>query len=83
MTLPSISCPVYFFAGRKDLQTNSSITEKYYSFVQAPKKNLFWFDAGHSIPSAQPQRLQEVIIEEILPETFIIQKPAAPVSNQE
>lgn len=82
-TLPSISCPVYFFAGRKDLQTNSSITEKYYAFVQAPKKGLFWLDTGHSIPSAQPQRLQEIIIDEILPETSIIQKAAAAVSNQE
>jgi pimeloyl-ACP methyl ester carboxylesterase len=80
-TLPAISCPVYFFAGKKDLQTNSSITDKYYTFVTAPQKKLFWFDAGHSIPSAQPQRLQEVIIDDILPETFTIQKAAAPVSN--
>ena len=81
-TLPAIDCPVYFFAGKKDLQTNAALTDKYYSFVAAPRKNLFWFDAGHSIPSAQPQHLQEIIIEDILPETFTIQKPAAPVSTQ-
>ena len=81
-TLPSIDCPVYFFAGRKDYQTNSSITEQYHVALKAPRKGLFWFETGHSIPSATPGRMQEIIIEKILPETFTIQKPAALISTQ-
>jgi pimeloyl-ACP methyl ester carboxylesterase len=80
-TLPSVECPVYFFVGKKDLQTNSRITEQYFQRVKAPKKDLFWFDTGHSIPAAAPARMQEIIIENILPETFIIQKPAALIST--
>jgi len=69
-SLPVIACPVYFFAGRKDYQTNSTITEDYYSRMSAPKKDLFWFEnSGHSIPSSEPDRMQKIIIEKILPET--------------
>lgn len=81
-TLPSIGCPVYFFAGRKDYQTNSSIAQQYHSALKAPRKGFFWFETGHSIPGAAPERMQEIIIEKILPETFIIQKPAPLISTQ-
>ncbi|MEX2232159.1 MAG: alpha/beta hydrolase [Cyclobacteriaceae bacterium] len=81
-TLPAIGCPVYFFAGRKDYQTNSSITEEYYNHLVAPKKALFRFEhSGHSIPNSEPDRMQELIIEKILPETFTIQK-ITPVIGQ-
>lgn len=81
-SLPEIGCPVFFFAGRKDFQTSSSITEQYYAIVKAPKKDLFWFDTGHAIPTSASSRMQEIIIDNILPETFIIQKPAPPISTQ-
>src|SRR5690606_15516335 len=32
-SLPAIGCPVYFFTGRKDLQTNASIAENYYTHL--------------------------------------------------
>ena len=81
-TLPSIACPVYFFAGRKDYQTNSSIAEKYHLALKAPRKGFFWFETGHSIPGAAPEQMQDIIIEKILPETFIFQKPGALISTQ-
>ena len=81
-TLPSIECPVYFFAGRKDLQTNSRIAHEYYLMIKAPKKNFFWFDTGHSIPGAAPSRMQDIIIGRILPETLIIEKPGSLISTQ-
>jgi pimeloyl-ACP methyl ester carboxylesterase len=68
--LPVIDCPVYFFAGKKDHQTNSAITESYYRQVTAPEKGLYWFDCAHSIPSARPQEMQRCIIDKVLPETF-------------
>lgn len=79
-SLKSIRCPVYFFVGRNDYQTSAKITEKYYTTLQAPKKALFWFElAGHSIPSSEPDRLQDLIIEKVLPQTFAISKDAQPV----
>jgi pimeloyl-ACP methyl ester carboxylesterase len=68
--LPVINCPVYFCAGRKDYQTNFSITEEYYNKLRAPKKELFWFEnSGHLIPNSEPDKLQDIIIEKILPAT--------------
>jgi pimeloyl-ACP methyl ester carboxylesterase len=66
-TATEIKCPVYFFVGRKDFQTNSSITEKYYQRLIAPKKQLFWFErSAHSLPTTEPEKLQEIIIKLVL-----------------
>lgn len=82
-SLPAIGCPVYFFAGREDYQTNASIAAKYYTLLTAPKKGFFWFEfSGHGIPSAEPTRLQQLIIERILPETFALQKRTVLIGNQ-
>ncbi len=75
-TLPAIGCPVYFFLGRKDYQTNSGIAEKYYLQLKAPRKDVFWFNTGHSIPSSDPGRLQDVIISTVLPQTFTVRVTA-------
>lgn len=67
---PSLQCPIYFFVGRKDYQTNSSITEKYFLSLTAPKKELFWFErSAHSLPTTEPALMQHIIIEKILPAT--------------
>ena len=69
--LPEIKCPVYFFTGRKDYQTYFAITEDYYNKVIAPEKQLFWFEeSGHTIPDTEPALMQEIIINDILPETY-------------
>lgn len=71
-TLPVIHCPVYFFVGRKDYQTNSSIAERYYNRLTSPVKGLVWFEqSGHFIPSTEPRLLQDMIIQKVFPETFI------------
>jgi pimeloyl-ACP methyl ester carboxylesterase len=68
---PSLNCPIYFFAGRKDYQTNSWLTEKYYLKLIAPKKDFFWFEqSGHGIPLSEPGLVQKLIIEIILPGTY-------------
>lgn len=69
-SLPAINCPVYFFIGKKDYQTNFNIAESYYNKLTAPKKKLFWFDAAHAIPTAVPQQFQSTIIQKVLPETL-------------
>jgi pimeloyl-ACP methyl ester carboxylesterase len=70
-TTPVLQCPVYFFIGRKDYQTNANLTELYYKKLSAPKKGLYWFErSGHSLPSSEPLLLQNIIIEKILPATY-------------
>jgi len=64
LTLPKINCPVYFFVGRKDYQTNFLLTEKYYKALKASKKQLFWFEkSGHLIPVSEPLLMQQDAIQ--------------------
>lgn len=65
--LPSVKCPVYFFIGEKDLQTNFTIAEQYFEKLKAPKKKIFLFkDAGHSVLTEKSEEVQKIIIDEIL-----------------
>jgi len=65
--LPRINCPVYFFLGEKDLQTNFNIAKDYFKILKAPKKNIFTFEnAGHSVLTEEAERVQKIIIDEIL-----------------
>jgi len=70
-SLPVIKCPVYFFAGKKDFNTNYLITQEYFNILSAPKKAIFLFDnSGHGLPETDPGLFQDAIINNILPETF-------------
>lgn len=81
-SLPVVHCPVYFFLGRKDLQTNSTLAEEYFTRLNAPRKALFWFESSaHAVPTTEPRRLQALIIEKVLPETFTLQKPEAVIGQ--
>jgi pimeloyl-ACP methyl ester carboxylesterase len=65
-SLPEAYCPVYFFAGRNDYQTNSTIAEHYYKTLKAPAKGFYWFEkTGHSIPSSSGKKMQQIILEKI------------------
>ena len=69
-TIPVIRCPVYFFAGEKDYNTNYSITREYFNKVSAPKKDFFLFrDSGHGVPETDAASFQDIIINLVLPET--------------
>ncbi len=66
-TLREVKCPVYFFAGRNDYQTNSYLAEEYYKLLKAPAKGFYWFEnAGHSLPSSHGNKMQQIIINQIL-----------------
>ena len=65
-----IKCPVYFLVGRQDYQTHFKLTEDYYNVLKSPEKSIFWFEgAGHNLTSAEPHRLQEIVIKEIMLKT--------------
>lgn len=72
VSLPKINCPVYFFVGRKDYQTNYRLSEKYYKQLKAPKKDFFWFEnSGHLIPVTEPDLLQKKVISDVLPQIIL------------
>lgn len=69
-TLPKIKCPVYFFVGGKDRQTDFEIARGYYKKLSAPKKDLFFFEnAGHSLLTTEAAEVQKIIMDRILTDT--------------
>lgn len=63
-TLKKVDCPVYFFVGKNDIQTLTSITKEYYEQLKAPKKDLFLFEnSGHQIHKDESEKFQNTIIQ--------------------
>ena len=55
---------IYFFIGKKDIQTSTEITEKYFKELKASKKSLFLFQkSGHQIHHDEPEKFQNTIIQ--------------------
>lgn len=66
-SLKRVQCPIYFFLGRNDHVTPPTISAHFYKKLKTPEKKLFWMEqSGHLIPTTEPQRLQEIIINSIL-----------------
>jgi len=65
-TLKKVNCPIYFFVGKNDIQTLTSITKQYFEKVKAPKKDLFLFEnSGHQIHKDEAEKFQNTIIQTI------------------
>lgn len=46
---PELKIPVYFFLGRHDINSPTSLVEEYVDILDAPSKEIIWFEnSGHS-----------------------------------
>ncbi len=68
--IPRLEVPVYFLMGRHDYITVFELVEEYYEMLEAPHKELIWFDnSAHSPIFEEPERFVEVVTKQILPDT--------------
>lgn len=68
---PSLALPVFFLHGRCDRVTPTELLLAYYDRLEAPRKELIWFEhSGHCPLFEEPQRFQEVIIDRLLTGTI-------------
>jgi pimeloyl-ACP methyl ester carboxylesterase len=66
-----LEVPVYFLTGRYDHDTPFELVEQYYEVLEAPRKEIIWFERSAHIPNLEePERFQEVLISRILRETY-------------
>ncbi len=69
--IPALQCPVYFFVGRNDYQTNHELIYSYYQQLKAKNKHFYWFEkSAHIVPFTEPDRFQQTIIDKVFPETY-------------
>jgi pimeloyl-ACP methyl ester carboxylesterase len=66
----NLKVPVYFLTGRYDVNAPPSLTEDYYSVLQAPHKELIWFEhSGHDPWVSEPEKFVEVLVNKVLKDT--------------
>ena len=59
--------PYYIFQGRKDNNTPSSLIQAYYDVIQAPDKDLVWFEhSAHGPLGEEPRKFKSLMREKFL-----------------
>ncbi len=60
--------PVFFILGRLDMQVVASVSEAYFAVIDAPRKELFWFEnSGHMAPFEEPGLFNRILAETVRP----------------
>jgi pimeloyl-ACP methyl ester carboxylesterase len=67
---PKLEVPVYFFAGRNDVNAMYTIVEEYYSVLEAPHKELIWLEGGHGLGGDNLHQFVDVMVNKVLAETY-------------
>ena len=63
----NLEAPVYFFEGRYDYGTPFALVEKYFDIINAPHKEIIWFEkSGHFPNLEEPRKYQDKIINVVL-----------------
>jgi len=64
----SLSVPIFFFQGRNDYNTSSTLVSEYFEILDAPSKKLIWFEkSGHHPMYEESELYDRLLIEELLP----------------
>ena len=66
-----LEVPVYFLIGRHDVNAPPVLTEQYYELLNAPHKELIWFErSGHNPWVTESSLFVDVVVNKILPESY-------------
>lgn len=64
---PHFEMPYYIFQGVHDNTTPSDLVQEYYDAIQAPDKDLIWFEhSAHGPMSEEPERFKRLLREKLL-----------------
>jgi len=60
--------PIFIFDGRLDYNTPAELVEDWFNMIEAPIKELHWFDkSGHNPMSDEPEKFIPLLKEKLLP----------------
>jgi pimeloyl-ACP methyl ester carboxylesterase len=66
-----LEVPVYFLIGRHDVNAPPVLTEEYYELLNAPRKELIWFEhSGHNPWVTESTAFVDVVVNKIVVETY-------------
>lgn len=67
-----LPAPVYFFVGRHDVNAMATLVEKYYEVLEAPYKEIVWFEqSGHAPLYEEPKKWVQTM------RTRLLEKPTS------
>jgi pimeloyl-ACP methyl ester carboxylesterase len=65
-----LDVPVYFLIGRHDINAPTVLAEEYYSLLEAPHKEIVWFEhSGHTPWVHESGRFVQVMVDTVLAQT--------------
>ena len=65
-TIKTIDVPVYFLEGRHDYCVPSELIEEYVDMLEAPHKEIIWFEnSAHMIPIEETELYQDILINKV------------------
>lgn len=65
-----LEVPVYFIKGRWDINASNSLLEEYFAILEAPHKELIWFeDSAHTPSWDEPGYFVDVMVNTVLAQT--------------
>jgi pimeloyl-ACP methyl ester carboxylesterase len=66
-----LDLPVYIVLGRHDMNNPSQVPEEYFNLLEAPKKELIFFEnSGHGMIWEEAGLFHSLMVETVLPETY-------------
>jgi proline iminopeptidase len=58
--------PVFFLLGRLDMQVVASVAASYFEVIDAPQKELVWFEnSGHTAPFEEPELFNRIMTQTV------------------
>jgi pimeloyl-ACP methyl ester carboxylesterase len=67
-SVPRLEVPVFLVEGRHDHEAPAEIAERYFSVLQAPSKELVWFERSAHLPNVEERaRFDRLMVERVLP----------------
>jgi pimeloyl-ACP methyl ester carboxylesterase len=64
----SFKIPIYFVLGKHDYEVPSVLAEQYFKIIEAPKKELIWFEnSAHFADIEEHKKFNDLLINHILP----------------
>jgi pimeloyl-ACP methyl ester carboxylesterase len=66
----TLQVPIYILQGRNDMNALASLVEDYYRVLQAPHKELIWFNSGHGLSGEDTSQFVDVMVNHVLKQTW-------------
>lgn len=65
-TCTKFDIPFYIFDGRLDMNTSSELVQEWYDMIEAPDKDLIWFEhSGHNPMNDEPEKFKRLLREKL------------------